>query len=754
MKKNYSKYIFMLFFIFCILILSNVSFAASDNVVDDTQDNMLSTDSVTSIENNKIIEKDTNTLKKSESTVSAYSELASKATAKEDQTINLVKKNYEVTSSIKVRNTNELTINGNNAILDGKNKNVFFMDYGGKKLTINDLTFANMKTGSNAVINQINDVEIVLNNCKFVNITADDKGGAIKARSTLTVNKCQFENTQAAQGSAIWSTGNHNTVKIINSTFKNNPAKVARAPVLWFGNPQTVLIDGCTFENNSGRSVHAFCNTDISIQNSKFINMNMVSTGRIQGEIIDNYEANMTIYNNLFNNINFTAPTIGGGIIYNEIGTFKLTNNNFTNIKCKATQNNQNVAGGIIWNRNSTNTITNNKINMECDGFNVLGGAIYNNIGNMTLSENVFNVKANAKNEVRGVVFNDYDTALNIKSKLTVGDNDFSGVSITSSKIINETIHSPGILITSLKTAKVTIKAPNNIVTASKATFNITVTDIFNNPVSGKAIIKINGLTLKDENDKQIILKVVNGKASLTYQLAGYSARTHKVVAVFSNSLFKRGEANTTMTVKKGTYKDVTLKINASSEEEITINKTLYDVNGNLIYGVTKVAIKIGDKTAISTQAVNGSLNVKFKIPFAKAGQNTVKITLGNNYRYDKKIIYTNATINKQDVTVNFTKITAKPGDTITLTAKLTNEKTKTAVKSGTYGFKINDKTIPLSIDDNTTTTKTLSKSIASATYKIPENIKEGNQKVTLIYSGNNFSNGIKYTDYALTVKL
>jgi hypothetical protein len=272
--------------------------------------------------------------------------------------------------------------------------------------------------------------------------------------------------------------------------------------------------------------------------------------------------------------------------------------------------------------------------------------------------------------------------------------------------------------------------------------------------LSGKAAVKLNGITMKDVKTNSSIIQLTNGKGSITISLAGISGdRDYKINAVFSKSGYARIENTTYIRINKQSYKAFTLTYNASSEEVIRIKQTLKDKNGNIIYGNTKVAIKLGDRTVKTLTVTNGQLDTTVTVPYLPPGTNKFIITLGNNYRYNSVRVNNTINIHKQNVTVTITQIKAKTGTKITLKATLKNKDTKTNVISGKYIFKVNGKTVPLIVNNKEViTTQNVQKGIAQWSYTIPKTMQKGTYNITLSYNGNTQSNSVKYTSKALTI--
>ena len=731
-----------------------MAFAATDSTDEKYTTN------INNIDNQKTILKESpSNLKTNEplnngDNIKNYSQLKNKLLEKKNQTINLDKTTFKVDQTVTVNNKVDLEINGNGAIIDGQSNNGFLI-FAGNSLKINNITFRNFKTSTNAAIVISSQSKLNIVNCTFINSQGQTNGANINSRGSLVVKNCVFENNQATKGSAIRIVGNNQNSTIENSIFKNNYVVTEKESVIELTGAQEVTINNCSFINNQGRIVHAYQDTNTKIINSTITNVNTKYNNTLQGAIIDNYEANMYIYNNKFENITITAPRIGGGLIYNEIGKFVMDNNTFNKIKFTISGTNR-LAGGILWNRNSTATIKNNLFDIDATCNDMHGGAFYNNIGILNVTNNTFNVNVNVKNELAGgAIYNDYDSGVNIKSKLYYGDNSFDGITIKNAPIIlNKTIRNKGDIyligvenLIKNKNAIITVTAPSKIYTGQKATFNIDVYDKdTKEALNGIAIIKINGLTLQDSSSKTIIVNITKGKGNLIYTLKSYSGKKYNVSAIFSKSHYNRAENTTTMTVLKGKCVLDPITVNTTSEGEITINKIIKDTYGNVISGNTQVAIKLGDRTVLTTRITDGVLNVKVKVPYLPPGENKFRITLGENYRYESKIINNTLNIHKQNVTATIAPIKAKAGEKITIKTTLKNSETNTNVIGGKFSYKLDAKSIP------SNTTLTVKNAVAQMEYTLPSDISKGVHYITIVYAGNTQSNTLRYDSKALTI--
>lgn len=187
----------------------------------DTTNNIQSTTTNKIQENKSTTTKATNTktaVKKStEVTVNNYNELNNAIlTAKESSdtsyTIKLNDGDYSIINQItwgKASGTlRNLTILGNNQIIDGNNRYTFINISPGYTLNIEDITIQNTHTDQSSTGGAISGetCNLTINNSYFINCTAvtGTNGGAISltSNSNLTINNSQFENNTVTAGTS------------------------------------------------------------------------------------------------------------------------------------------------------------------------------------------------------------------------------------------------------------------------------------------------------------------------------------------------------------------------------------------------------------------------------------------------------------------------------------------------------------------------------------------------------------------------
>lgn len=646
-------------------------------------------------------------------------------------------------------------------------------EYGGAvninkgKITISNNTFKNnnatlnggaINNGGEGIINKNNNFINnqaayggAINNYYLSNITGNmfignraDNGGSINVHDDTTayITYNNFTKNYSPAGSAIHVDGNatikYNLFEYNNATygtininkgeplieynnFTHNNASYGSAIN---NNKAIVKINYNNFNNNIATKMGGAINNygNIILKNNNFSSNHATEHG---GAINNNAKASMS--NNIFNK---NTAKYGGAITNNLDGDAIINNNNFTS-------NNASQQGGAIHNNAKASINKNNFINNSAN----LGGAI-NNLKNASITSNNFT----NNNATYGLSIN------NNRAFATITDNTFICNPDTNNKQINQngngTVKNNKYIAEQaiLDALVVTVNAPKTITTGQDAKINITVTTKNKFMVNTTAIMKINGLTQKDNNGNVLILQIKNGKTTYTLPLKGYSTKDYIIQISTVDKKYERSEGITKMTVLKGKCILNPITINSTSEGQITINQTIKDAYGKIISGITQVAIKLGDRTVITTKITDGKLNVKVKVPYLPEGKNKFKITLGENYRYESVIINNTLNIHKQNITANITPIKSKAGQNISITTKLINQETKTNVISGKFAYKLDGKAI------TGTTTGQVKNAIAQLTYTLPKDITPGTHTITIVYAGNKQSNILRYSAKVLTI--
>ena len=169
------------------------------------------------------------------------------------------------------------------------------------------------------------------------------------------------------------------------------------------------------------------------------------------------------------------------------------------------------------------------------------------------------------------------------------------------------------------------------------------VTDNGESVNGGQVLFKVNGETIKDASGKPILANVVNGTASIVYDIRpGMSAKDLNMTAVLSNKLYDRTENYTILTiVRSDVYFNTSLVY--AKDGKAHIQATLRDAHGELCVYNTDIALKVGGKTQLR-KAINGIIDCEIDTSFLKPGVWELYYVAGLNNRYNE-VRMTNALI-------------------------------------------------------------------------------------------------------------
>ena len=287
------------------------------------------------------------------------------------------------------------------------------------------------------------------------------------------------------------------------------------------------------------------------------------------------------------------------------------------------------------------------------------------------------------------------DKTDNLTQQLTRAEKEIE----TLNKIIDELINRKPLQTT------ITINPIKSSI-GSITTLSANITDENRDQITGgKTVFKINGITLKDENNNVIYARVNNGQASISYKVQDVWIKdTTYVEAVYSGTdkySEARSKATDVLDISQGTV-TLTLDkqtITAKSGQTVTFRAKILDATGDNI-NKGKVVFKLNGKTLKDTngqtlyaQVKDGEAVLDYTIPgiYSAKTYTLTAVYGGGNYQRAE----TNGTLKleKQTVTINTDSITTTNAKT-TIKAKIRDETGKLLVTSTKLAIKINQKTI------------------------------------------------------------
>jgi hypothetical protein len=212
----------------------------------------------------------------------------------------------------------------------------------------------------------------------------------------------------------------------------------------------------------------------------------------------------------------------------------------------------------------------------------------------------------------------------------------------------------------------------------------------------GVLVFKLNGLSLKDENNKGIVAKVTNGRVHVDVKLPfAYSAKKYNLTAVYSNKIYYKASGTNTTSLKAiPTYVNATVTIKDQFSKPVVTGKIYNKFNDAVLEGTAVINIKFdGISYAKKVVINNGTFRETLDgIPIYKPGTHKVEVVAGANSHYDavRKTI-TSKTTPKYNVNTIFTNITRNK-TTTRVQAKIVDDKNKNVQRDLKITIKLNGK--------------------------------------------------------------
>ncbi len=290
-------------------------------------------------------------------------------------------------------------IEGNNKVIDAKNKTFVFKLVNNSNVVIKNLVIRNTNESAILVI----DSTLITVNVTFEN-NHDMYGAAIYGyESKITSTNDKFIENYAPQGASIY-VEDSTTLNVNNATFSN------KNPLQWgliYGRVAEINVYDTVFSNINSKYATAIYNTfNTNVKRSKFINLNATATGGAIG-IKSNNPTNMTYLTiDGCEFINDYAAKNGGAIFVDINGMFDDGFDGYVKISNSKFDSNSAEFGAAVLQLGGTldifnSTFTNNKASEN-------GGAVYTSNASVIVNKGQFtNNAADKDNGFGGAVFVD-----------------------------------------------------------------------------------------------------------------------------------------------------------------------------------------------------------------------------------------------------------------------------------------------------------------------------------------------------------
>ena len=574
---------------------------------------------------------------------------------------------------------------------------------------------------------ELDDVNITIKNMKINNTDTTEYTIKSAGNNNKIINNTIYTYNTNGKTAAIANTGgsniliSNNTVKVygpaLTITYGSGTSIANTQGILSVGGENNIISKNNVKVYNSTNSDDSLYSTIEGItapgksNNILIINNNVTVTGgRFNYGINTLDRVNNTIIKD--NNIHVTGHRYVNGIqMGNKATNCTITGNNITGICYNTTtftDDNEPLAFGIITTsmgggRTNNITITNN--NIQLNSSVIYGMEIYQT-SNTTINNNTILGNGNYTMGI-GLAHSEDNTIINNEMILygnsNIKINDIveeirpanTGIQIQQ-KSHNTQIDNNTIIIKDIGQHDLTINTENSIKNTT-----ITNNKLTTSTKTGTRTINTNYDTYLENNTRaiintKIVLETINAQVGDTINLKAY------VYDIYGNPI------NTGRVV---------FKING---------KTIKDANGNIIYATVKDGIATIENYTVPANwfKIKSVLNVVY------GGTSTYEQTRTNN------TIPMNITKKTATMTMTTNTTTAKPGETIKITVKITEKDNN--VNEGRVLFKVNGKT--MRDNEGYIIYHEVKDGLVTITYTIPENARAQDYTFTCVY-GNKLYN-------------
>ncbi len=209
-------------------------------------------------------------------------------------------------------------------------------------------------------------------------------------------------------------------------------------------------------------------------------------------------------------------------------------------------------------------------------------------------------------------------------------------------------------------------------------------------------------VTIKIDNNTVANTYFVNGTLKYNYFISPTMKVGNHTIDIIANetATYQGTSRNCTLRVmtsnKNYTYIS-TRNIYSYKLSTVTINASLYTTNKTLVNGTVKACIKIDGKTITNTYFKNGLLEYNYTIPAYRNNNFTITIKSSETNTYQESTKDINLTANTRNIYIRGKNIYTFSGNTILITANITDSKTKTLINGTTKAcIKIDGKTLTI----------------------------------------------------------
>ncbi|MBQ6443818.1 MAG: hypothetical protein IJJ11_03950 [Methanosphaera sp.] len=668
---------------------------------------------------------------------------------------------------------NNITLNGNGTVFN----NITSLRYNNITVNSSDTVVILIKNSTNDLTVQNNNINVTSEN-KVVVIDYQSHDNYIKIeKNNITTNTLQgttpliiikeapVDNTNTVKDNYIESIdlkGNHAVSKNKNVTISNNIPVQTLTMVLTDDNygelfeDELFIFDADVIELGS----------DIYNKNMIFDQQNLELTNPnnytiYNGTITLNQAKNIKINHININNtdksvllINDAQVTFTENNIYTQSDNQELIVLNTPNLKSTITNNNlistgnNNTLYALYLNNLRSPTFKNNNMTIEGDD-NTAIRVVSTNSRTPIESSRVF---VNTDKASTPIVVD--KASVNFMNNVVLVNTTQNGVPIikvtyTKGEVSNNYIESLDLVGNDAVDTTATKKSntptttgyiskldyiiiPEEIVVNEENILTITPTDAFGREITGTVTVTDGENTYTTDDNEITYTSTTTGDKTLTITYTDPTGKYNTTTKTVDITVQSPTLTIDPITATAGDIINITARITANNQTITSINagkiafkvngKTLKDANGKVIY----------------VKVVNGTATIEnYIVPtdWTKEGTTIEAIYSGSTKCAKLTSQKTDITVAKSVPTLTTESITAGAGDTITLTATITDG--DKLISSGKVVFKINGKTVK---DANGKVIYAkVSNNQVSVTYTLPEDMKAKDYNITAVFSSSDY---------------
>jgi len=575
------------------------------------------------------------------------------------------------------------------------------------------------------------DANLSIINSNLTNNYAESDGGAIYSfLCSISIINSNITHNNAIRGGAIYDLTNSKLI-LKDSNISNNYVTSNTGYVIDFGTSNSIIITDNIFINNTdntrdmlfsdtkkGSEVDIHGNTYIdnfledNIRHNVTVGYNESDSYTYDVDIILREIYNDTVRNGTLNVYvngilkNTTEVLNGTSRISLENSDLTKRENNITLEYISLSKHYQNTTTSfIIYKEPSYSVVTVDSVEgivldyvtftanvRDYQDNKVNGGYVVFKVGGKTLSyDNGTQIRTPVENGIAKLSYMAesgwiVDTHPNLSVEAV-----FSGTSLVSANRSDTNI------VTIYKrNATVTVSAPDDYVNGTLH-IDAVVRDQNGSLINGGVLVfKLNGLSLKDENNKGIIAQVSNGRVHLDVKLPfAYSAKKYNLTATYSNKIYNKATGTNTTSLKAiPTYVNASVTIKDQFSKPVVTGQIYNKFNNAILEGTAVINIKFdGISYAKKVKVNNGTFRETLEgIPIYKPGTHKVEVVAGANSHYEAvRKTYTTKATPKYNVTTVFTNITRNK-TTTRVQAKIVDDINKNVQRNLTVTIKLNGK--------------------------------------------------------------